>query len=127
VAPIVLPADMAPMAQALDLGLLLGRLLPPDAVLSSMLRYQRGIGVDYYDFKTPVRDIDDFLAFYRTLPPTDGWTVTHIGHITPHLERIDCETRFDCIILNNGGEQIVISFAGSITLEYDHEHVFRPA
>ena len=29
---------------------------------------------------------EDFGNFYRTMPPTAGWTVAHIGHITPHLE-----------------------------------------
>ena len=74
-----------------------------------------------------VRTIDEFLAFYQALPPTNGWTVSHIGHIKLHLEPINCETSVDCVILNNGGEQIVVSFGGGgITVEYDREHVFSP-
>jgi hypothetical protein len=94
--------------------------------LSSMIRYEHGIGVDYYTYKASVRTNDEFVNFYRTLAPTNGWTVSHVGHIKPHLEQINCETSVECIILNNGGEQIVVSFAGSITVEYDREHVFSP-
>jgi hypothetical protein len=124
---IALPPELTPMTQALDIGVNLGSLLPPGTSLLTMIRYRNGIGVDYYAYRTPVRTIDDFLNFYRTLPPTNGWTVTHIGHITPHYEQIDCETSVDCIILNNGGDQIVVSFGGGgITVEYDREHVFSP-
>ncbi len=125
-AEIALPPELAPMTQALDIGTDLGGLLPPGASLSAMIRYQNGIGVDYYTYKTSVRNNDDFLNFYRTLPPTNGWTVSHIGHIKPHLEQINCETSVECVILNNGGEQIVVSLGGGITVEYDREHVFSP-
>ncbi|MEY2583132.1 MAG: hypothetical protein QOE09_2981 [Ilumatobacteraceae bacterium] len=126
-AEITLPADMAPMAQALDIGVDLGSLLPPGAALSSMIRYQHGIGVDYYKYKSPVPSNDEFLNFYRTLAPTNGWTVSHIGHIKLHLEPINCETSIECVILNNGGEQVVVSFGGGgITVEYDRKHVFSP-
>ena len=123
---ITLPAELAPMTQALDIGVDLGGLLPPGALLSSMIRYKNGIGVDYYTYKTSVRANDEFLNFYRTLPPTNGWTVSHIGHVKPHLEQVNCETSVECVILNNGGEQIVVSFGGGITVEYDREHVFSP-
>ena len=123
---IVLPADLQPMAQALDIGVNLGDLLPPGASLSTMIRYTSGIGVDYYTYKTSVRTIDDFLNFYSTLAPTNGWAVSHIGHIKPHLEQINCETAVECVILSNGGEQIVVSFGGGITVEYDRKHVFSP-
>ena len=123
---IALPAELAPMTQALDIGVDLGRLLPPGASLSSMIRYKNGIGVDYYHFTTSVRTNDEFVNFYRTVPPTDGWTVSHVGHIKPHLEQIDCETSVECVILRNSGEQIVVSFGGGITVEYDREHVFSP-
>lgn len=121
---ITLPADMAPMTQALDIGVALSRLLPPGSELWDMIRYRHGIGVDYYSFKTPIRSNDELLDFYRTMPATDGWTVTHIGHVEPHLEQINCETRVECVILNNGADQIVVSFAGGITLEFDRERVF---
>jgi hypothetical protein len=123
---IALPADLAPMTQALDIGAGLGSLLPPGSSLSTMIRYTNGIGVDYYSYKTSVRTNDEFLNFFRALPPTNGWAVSHVGHITPHLEQINCETSVECVILNNGGEQLVVSFSGTITVEYDHEHVFTP-
>lgn len=126
VGAITLPDDMDLMTQALDVGVGLISLLPPGSALSSMLRYTNGIGIDYYTYTTPVKNNDDVLDFYRTLPPTSGWAVSHIGHITPHLEQTNCETRNECVILQNGGEQIVISFAGSITLEYDRQHIFSP-
>ncbi len=126
VAEITLPAELAPMTQALDIGVDLGGLLPPGAVLSSMIRYKNGIGVDYYTYNTSVRTNDELLNFYRTLPPTNGWTVSHIGHVKLHLEQVNCETSVECVILNNGGEQIVVSFGGAITVEYDREHVFSP-
>jgi hypothetical protein len=123
---IALPPDLAPMVEALDIGVALVRLLPPGTQLDGMLRYEHGIGVDYYSYATSMRSLDDFLTFFRALPPTDGWTVSHVGHVRPHLEQINCETEVECVILNNGGEQIVISFRGGITLEYDREHVFSP-
>jgi hypothetical protein len=127
VGEITLPAELAPMTQALDIGVDLGGLLPPGASLLSMIRYQHGIGVDYYKYATSVRAIDEFLGFFRALPPTNGWTVSHIGHIKLHLEPINCETSVECVILTNGGEQIVVSFGGGgITIEYDREHVFSP-
>ena len=127
VAEIALPAELAPMTQALDIGVDLGRLLPPRASLSSMIRYKHGIGVDYYAYRTFPGTYDEFLNFYRGLPSIDGWTVSHVGHIKPHLEQINCETSVECVILNNGGEQIVVSFGGGgITVENDREHVFSP-
>ena len=125
VGAITLPDDMAPMSQALDVGVGLTSLLPPGSALSGLLRYTNGIGIDYYTYTTPVKG-DDVLNFYRTMPPTSGWTVAHVGHITPHQEPTDCETRNECVILRSGSEQVVISFAGTILLEYDHQHVFSP-
>ncbi len=126
VAPIELPADMAPMSQALDIGVGLTTLLPPGSSLSTMVRYSNGIGVDYYEYITPLKNNEELVDFYRTSPTIGGWTVAHVGHITPHVEQINCETRVDCVILRNGGEQIVVSFAGTIILEYDYQHVFSP-
>ena len=117
---------MAPMSQALDVGLGLLSVLPPGSALSGMLRYENGIGVDYYTYVAAVGNNGEFINFYRTMPPTAGWTVAHIGHITPHLEPTNCETRNECVILQNGGDQVVVSFAGTITLEYDREHIFAP-
>lgn len=127
VAEITLPADMAPMAQALDVGLALGALLPPGSTLSTLVRYKTGVGLDSYMYRGSVHTNDDLLAFFRTLSPTDGWSVTHIGHIQTHRQPVNCETGIECVIMNNGSEQITIAFKGGILLEYDHEHVFAPA
>lgn len=126
VAEITLPEELTPMTQALDTGVALGSLLPPGSSLLAMIRYVRGIGIDYYSYKTSVRTNDEFLTFFRGLPPTNGWSVSHIGHIKPHLEQFDCEISFECVILNNGGDQIVVSFGGTISVEYDRDHVFSP-
>ncbi|HQZ35268.1 MAG TPA: hypothetical protein PK020_12650 [Ilumatobacteraceae bacterium] len=123
---IALPDDMAPMASALDLGASLTSLLPPGSALSGLLRYKNGIGIDYFTYTTTAKSNDEVLDFYRTMPPTNGWSVTHIGHIATHLEPNNCETRNECVILQNGGEQLAISFAGTILLEYDHQHIFSP-
>lgn len=124
---IILPAELVPMALALDLGAGLGAVLPPGTVLSKMIRYTHGIGVEYYTYGTTVRNNEEFLNFYRTLPPTTGWTVSQIGHIRPHYEDINCELKVECVILQNGGEQIVVSFGAGIIVEYDWEHVFSAA
>ena len=126
VPPITLPADLASMTQALDIGAGLSSLLPPGSSLRTMIRYKNGIGVDYYDYATTVRTNDELMNFFRALPPTNGWVVSHVGHIRPHVEPTDCETSVECVILENGGEQIVVSFDGGITVEYDRDHVFSP-
>ena len=127
VANIELPADLAPMGQALDIGVGLTPLLPPGSSLSTMVRYSNGIGVDYYRYIAPLQSNEELVDFYRTFPATAGWSVAHVGHIALHLEQVNCETKVDCVLLRNGGEQIVISLAGTIIVEYDHQHVFSPA
>ena len=127
VPPITLPPELAPMTQALDLGVQLGSLLPPGSTLESMIRYRNGIGLDSYKYRSSESNADKFLDFYRTLGPTNGWTVSHVGFIKPHLEPINCETGRECVILTNGGEQIVVALSGTITLEYDRRRVFSPA
>lgn len=129
---ITLPADFQPMAAALDVGVELGALLPPGSSLSTLIRYLDsnggigGIGVDYYRFTTPVRDNTELLDYFRTLPPTNGWTVSHIGYVDLHLQPINCQTAQECVILKNGGTQVVVSFDGTILVEVDHDHVFSP-
>ena len=129
---IALPADFVPMDAALDVGVEFGALLPPGSSLSTMIRYGGasggigGIGVDYYRFTTPVRNNAELLDYFRALPPTNGWTVSHIGFVDLHLEPINCETRNECVILQNGGTQVVVSFDGTILVEFDYERVFSP-
>lgn len=123
---ITLPDDMQPMSQALDVGAGLASLLPPGSALSGLIRYKNGIGVDYFKYTTPAKSNDEVNNFLRALPLTNGWAVTYIGHIRPHLETTNCETKVDCAILQNGGDQIVVSFKGTIIIEYDHDHIFTP-
>jgi hypothetical protein len=125
---ITLPPDLVGMSQALDVGVALSEILPPDVQLSTLIRYHRGIGIDYYTYRSAtLTSLDQFLTFYRNLAPTDGWSVAHIGHIRPHVEPVNCETALDCVILRKGNEQIVVSFAGVLRLEYDHDHVLSPS
>ncbi len=63
--------------------------LPTGSAFYGMIRYKHGIGVDLYQFTAPTMSIDEFLDYYRNLPPTEGWTVTHVGHVNLHQD--DCE------------------------------------
>lgn len=131
-AEIVLPADFVPMDAALNVGVEFAQVLPPGSTLSTMIRYGGssggigGIGVDYYRFTTPVGSNAELLDYFRALPPTNGWTVSHIGFVDLHLEPINCETRNECVILKNGGTQVVVSFDGTILVEFDYDRVFSP-
>ena len=124
--PITLPDDMAPMAQALDVGVSLASLLTArlrtvqhGALLE---RDRRGLLRVHNDSEEERRDAGVLSndATHQRLERA------HIGHISVHQEPTNCEIRNECVILQNGGEQVVVSFAGTITLEYDHEHVFSP-
>ncbi|MEQ1872288.1 MAG: hypothetical protein ABL953_01060 [Ilumatobacteraceae bacterium] len=129
---ITLPSDFVPMDAALDVGVEFSAVLPPGSALSTMVRFGgasggiAGIGVDYYRFITPVKNNAEMLDHFRTLPPTNGWTVTHIGHVNLHLEPNNCETANECVILQNGGTQVVVSFGGEILVEFDYDRVFSP-
>lgn len=128
---ITLPTDMLPMSEALDFGADFVALLPPGSSLSTMKRYggyqgSGALGIDYYTYFTPVRTNDEFIQFYTTLQPTNGWTVSHIGHISTHLHEVNCETLVECVLLKNGSEQVVLSFNGGIIAEFDHRDVFGP-
>ena len=122
---IALPADMEEMVSAADLPFELALPLPPDSAFSGMIRYENGIGVDLYTLSTPKRSIDEFLNFYRNLPPTDGWTVSHVGHVTLHES--DCEFTRECVIINNGSTQVILYYnGGSIRAEFDWPHWYSP-
>ena len=122
---IKLPADMTEMAAAAELPLTLGLPLPVGSTFSGMIRYEHGIGVDLYQFSTPKTSIDEFLEFYRALPPTDGWTVTHVGHVNLHQE--DCEFTRECVIISKDGTQVILYYNGaSIRAEFDWPHLYTP-
>jgi hypothetical protein len=122
---IKLPADMQEMVTTAELPVELGLPLPTDSNLRQMIRYKNGIGVDLYYFSTPKVSIDEFLDFYRNLPTTDGWTVTHVGHVNLHQE--DCEFTRECVIISKGGTQVILYYNGaSIRAEFDWPHLYSP-
>ena len=122
---IELPADMEDMVSAADLPVELKLPLPPDSTFRGLIRYKSGIGVDLYHFSTPQTSIDEFLSYYRDLPPTDGWTVSHVGHVRLHED--DCEFTRECVIINKGSTQVVLYYDGaSIRAEFDWPHWYSP-
>lgn len=122
---IKLPADMEEMVSTSDLPFEIGLPLPPNSAFLGMIRYVNGIGVDLYSLSTPKTSIDEFLNYYRKLPPTDGWTVSHVGHVTLHEN--DCEFTRECVIINNGSTQVILYYnGGSIRAEFDWPHLFSP-
>ena len=122
---ITLPADMEEMVSTSNLPFDLSLPLPPDSAFSGMIRYENGLGVDLYTFSTPKTSIEEFLSFYRNLPPTDGWTVSHVGHVTLHEN--DCEFTRECVIINKGSTQVVLYYNGaSIRAEFDWPHLYSP-
>lgn len=120
-----LPADMTEMVAAVELPAEMGLPLPMDSTLSRMIRYKHGIGVDLYFFRTPKTSIDEFLDFYRQLPTTDGWEVTHVGHVSLHQD--DCEFTRECVMISKGSTQVVLYYDGaSIRAEFDWPHLYSP-
>jgi len=124
-AAITVPADMQPLNDALDLGLTLGLPMPTDGVLDSMINYNDGgIGVYYYQYKASWASHAEFLDFYLTLQPTNGWTVAHIGQVK-NLD-IHCDEG-NCVILKNGDQQFILYLeGGNLHADYDREHRFGP-
>ena len=124
-AEIKLPTDMTEMVSAAKLPLEIGLPLPMGSTLYGMIRYKSGIGVDTYQLTTPKISIDEFLDFYRNLPTTDGWEVSHIGHVSLH--EADCEFTRDCVIVRKGSTQVILYYnGGSIRAEFDWQHIFSP-
>jgi hypothetical protein len=122
---IALPSDMQEMKTALDLPQEQGLPLPADSAQSTMTRYRHGIGVDIYTFSTPRITIEEFLSYYRSLPPTDGWSVSHVGHVSLHES--DCEFSRECVIINKGSLQVILYYNGSaIRAEFDWPHLYAP-
>jgi hypothetical protein len=122
---IKLPADMEEMRSTADLPFELGLPLPADSTFNEMIRYVHGIGVDLYFFSTPNTNSEEFLSFYRNLPSTDGWTVSHVGHVRLHEN--DCEFTRECVIINKGSNQVVLFYNGSrIRAEFDWPHLYSP-
>lgn len=122
---IKLPADMTEMVAATALPAQMDLPLPGKSTLDRMIRYQHGIGVDLYFFTNPKISVDEFLDFYRNLPTTNGWQVTHVGHV--NLHEADCEFTRDCVIISKGGTQVILYYYGaSIRAEFDWPHLYSP-
>jgi hypothetical protein len=122
---IKLPADMMKMDDAVKLPAEMGLPMPGNSTVNRMIRYKSGIGVDLYFFSKPALSPDEFLDFYRDLPPTNGWEVTHVGHVSLHQE--DCEFSRQCVIINKGSTQVILYYyGGSIRAEFDWPHLYSP-
>jgi hypothetical protein len=122
---ITISANMQEMVTAAELPAELGLPLPAESALYSMIRYRSGIGTDEYNFSTPKTSIDEFLDYYRNLKPTDGWTVSHVGHVSGHEN--DCEFSRECVIINQGSTQVILYYNGaSVRAEFDWPHLFGP-
>ncbi len=120
-----LPDDMVPLKDALDLGIQFGIPMPADGVLDSMINYNDGgIGVYYYQYTSTWKNNSEFLEFYQNLPPTNGWTVTHIGLVRNYDN--NCSGG-NCVIIKNGDKQVILYFDGSnLHADFDREHRFSP-
>lgn len=122
---IKLPADMEEMVAAVELPAEMGLPLPGNSVVDRMVRYEHGIDVDLYYFTDPDMSRDQFLDFYRNLPPTDGWEVTHVGHVSLHEE--DCEFTRECVMISKGGTQVILYYnEANIRVEFDWPHLYSP-
>jgi hypothetical protein len=122
---IKLPADMQEMAAAVNVPGEMGLPLPGNSALDRMIRYKHGIGVDLYYFTNPKISSDEFLDFYRNLPTTGGWKVTHVGHVSLHQE--DCEFTRECVMINKGRTQVILYYNGSsLRAEFDWPHLYSP-
>jgi hypothetical protein len=122
---IELPADMEGMVPAAELPFELKLPLPPGSAFRGMIRYRSGIGVDLYYLSTPKTGLDEFLDYYRGLPPTDGWTVSHVGHVRLHQD--DCEFTRECVIIQRGSTQVILYYNGAdIRAEFDWPHLYAP-
>lgn len=122
---IELPADMQEMVVAAELPVEMGLPLPGNSTINRMIRYKHGIGVDLYFSTNPKISIDEFLDFYRQLPTTDGWEVTHVGHVSLHQD--DCEFTRECVMISKGGTQVILYYDGaSIRAEFDWPHLYSP-
>ena len=122
---IKLPDDMTEMVTAAKLPVEMGLPMPGNSTVDRMIRYKHGIGVDLYFFTNPKIHSDEFLEFYRNLPTTEGWEVTHVGHVNLHQD--DCEFTRECVIISKGNTQVVLYYDGvRIRAEFDWRHLYSP-
>jgi hypothetical protein len=124
-AELKLPAEMTEMVAAAQVPAEMGLPVPGNGTVNQMIRYQHGIGVDLYFFSNPKMSAAEFLDFYRNLPTTDGWEVTHVGHVSLHQD--DCEFTWECVMIRKGSTQVILYYSGgSIRAEFDWPHLYSP-
>ncbi len=122
---IKIPADLEPMVTAAQLPAEMGLPLPGDSALYQMIRYKNGIGVDLYYFSDPKVSKEQFLDYYRQMPETDGWHVTHVGHVNLHQD--DCEFSQECVMIQKGNTQVILYYNGvTVRAEFDWPHLYSP-
>ncbi len=120
-----LPDDMQAMVDAIELPTKLGLPVPGNSVVRGMTRYEHGIGVDLYYFTNPKMTLDEFLEHYRNLPATDGWQVTHVGHVSLHQD--DCEFIRECVMMRKADTQVVLHYDGTtLRVEFDWPRLYAP-
>jgi hypothetical protein len=120
-----LPDDMQAMAAAIALPAELGLPVPGDSAIRGLTRYKNGIGVDLYYFTNPKMTLDAFLEHYRNLPATNGWQVTHVGHVSLHEN--DCEFIRECVMMRKADTQVVLHYDGTtLRVEFDWPGLFDP-
>jgi hypothetical protein len=128
---ITLPAEMQDMPAAAEVPSELALPLPPDSVFLSMIRYESLSNIDNYWFTNPFAGEEEFLDYYRNLPETDGWTVSHIGYVTKHgTECAEGDVSHQCVIINKGNTQVVLLIDplsnNSLKAQFDWSHIFAP-
>lgn len=120
-----LPDDMQAMATAIELPTELGLPVPGDSSVRGMTRYAHGIDVDLYFFTNPKMTLDAFLEYYRSLPTTNGWQVTHVGHVSLHEN--DCEFARECVMMRKADTQVVLHYDGTtLRVEFDWPGLYAP-
>lgn len=106
---ITVPADFA--ALDAELG---GAPLPPNTTFKGVIAYS-GVNYEIHLHTLPM-SFDEFLAYYRDLAPTNGWSVVSIGVKDPLHHICDSE---DCVVLQKGGQKIVLyRDQGGIAADY---------
>ncbi|HSB90869.1 MAG TPA: hypothetical protein VLD63_12680 [Anaerolineales bacterium] len=103
-----------------DLELELGLPLPEGSTLSEILYYNDGFLPYYYTYVTPVISFEEFLEFYTSMAPTNGWTFSHSGEVANNVNCDAAYTDLDCVILEKGNRQAILYYReGWIGADYE--------
>lgn len=112
-AEISLPANF-------DLELDFGLPLPAGTTLNEIVSYRDGFSPDSYYYTLLVNN-DEFLEFYKNLAPANGFTFSRIGTVP---NNINCDSQ-DCVILNMGSIEILLTFVSGTTSNSLVAQVYR--